>query len=67
MQAIQTLSNGCRIVKRYRAGRCYASVWADGTTDSQIEKAIATGQAAFLPYNEATGETLGGTPKYFQK
>lgn len=55
---IQTLSNGSRLVLRYRKGRCYACVWASDTTDKQIASQMRMGDANFFPYNESTGEFI---------
>lgn len=47
-----------KIVKRYRNNRCYACVWAEGTDDKKILHDMATGDANFFPFNEATGEFM---------
>ena len=51
-----TLSNGSRLVKRYRKGYCFAVAFSADTTDKQIQSAMATGEACFYPYNESSGE-----------
>lgn len=53
---IETLPGGARLVKRYRKGYCYAAVWSADRTDKQIARDIATGEAAFFPFNESTGQ-----------
>lgn len=53
---VETLPDGTRIVKRYRQGRCYAAVWSADTTDRQVAGQMAQGEAAFFPFNEASGQ-----------
>lgn len=68
MTTIETLPNGARLIKRYRNGRCYASVWSPDFTDRQIMSAMAQGEAAFFPYNESTGEFMfNGKVSHFLK
>lgn len=55
---IETLSNGTRIVKRYRKGNCYACAWSADSSDKKIKHGMLMGDAAFFPYNEANGEFL---------
>lgn len=64
------LSNGSRIVKRYRKGHCFAAVWSADTTGRQIISAMAQGEASFFPYNESTGQFLwhlSTKPSHFRK
>ncbi len=66
----EVLSNGSKLVKRYRAGRCFAAVWSADTTGRQILAAMAQGGASFFPYNEATGAFLWHLttkPSHFRK
>lgn len=55
---VETLSNGSRLVRRYRNGKCYACVWSADTTDKQIASQMMIRDANFFPYNEATGEFI---------
>lgn len=47
-----------RLVKRYRAGRCFAAAFSKDTSDKQIASAMQQGEAAFFPYDEAEGRFL---------
>jgi hypothetical protein len=62
VQPTVKLSNGSKIVKRYRQGRCYACIWSSDSTEESIRQDIATGAARFYPYNEATGESATVVP-----
>ena len=44
------------LVKRYRAGRCYACRWAEGTPLESIREQIARREAQFRAYDETVGE-----------